>query len=244
MSIADLPALEVGMTTGSSIVIDLDAAGRGWFVDVSAADNVEFSLYIEAHAIGAAAGSVAYGKMDLVTVVTHEMGHVLGFDHADAGTYAVMREDLDPGVRYLLDELGFKGDPNVPIDDKTLLKLAMQAAEHEAWSKAGRNDLPSFDLNPSDASSGAAGRVDWNDRFRGGWGTYLSPFGSGAAKSAQNFTDFMAKMIGSSDDESGDDKNAARFDKGVQFDKGARFDKIGGALNSGSHTKPGKGAGR
>ena len=54
----------------------------------------------------------------------------------------------------------------------------------------------------------------------------------------------MAKMIGSSDDESGDDKNAARFDKGVQFDKGARFDKIGGALNSGSHTKPGKGAGR
>jgi len=190
--------------------------------------------------------------MDLVTVVTHEMGHVLGFDHADAGTYAVMREDLDPGVRYLLDELGFEGDPNVPIDDKTLLKLAMQAAQHEAWSKAGKNSFPSFDLDPSDASSGTTGRVDWNDRFRGGWGTYLSPFGSGAAKSAQNFTDFMARMIGSKGDESGDDQEGTQFDKdkGVQFDKGAKldkgaqFDKMGGALHTGSHTKPGKGAGR
>jgi hypothetical protein len=170
--------------------------------------------------------------MDLVTVLTHEIGHVLGFDHGDSGKYAVMQENLDPGVRYLLDELGFQGDPNKPIDDKTLLRLAMQAAEHEAWTKAGQNGLPAFDLNTSDASGGAAGRVDWNDRFRGGWGTYLSPFGNGAVKSAQNFADFLAKVIGSEGDESGDDAS------------GSKFDKMGSALNAGKNTKPGKGAGR
>jgi len=186
--------------------------------------------------------------MDLVTMVTPEMDHVLGFDHACK--HAVMHEDLDPAVRYLLDDLGSRGNWDVPVDDKTLMKLAMQAAEHEAWSKAGKNNFPSFDRDTSAASSGASGVIDWNDRFRGGWGTYLSPFGSGAVKSAQNFTDFLAKMIGSGDDESGDDQDGTRIDKGPQFDKsaqfnkGAKFDKMGGALNSGSHAKPGKGAGR
>ena len=96
--------------------------------------------------------------------------------------------------------------------------------------QAGQNSPPAFDFNPSDAGGGAAGRVDWSDRFRGGWGTYLSPFGNGAAKSAQNFTDFLAKVIGSDGDESGDG--------------GSKFDKMGSSLNSSKYTKPGKGAGR
>ena len=34
--------------------------------------------------------------MDLLTVVMHEMGHVLGLDHEATG---VMQETLDPGTR-------------------------------------------------------------------------------------------------------------------------------------------------
>ena len=49
------------------ILIDVDAAGHGWFVDSSPADSVEFSLHIDPNTVAAAAGSVAYGKMDLVT---------------------------------------------------------------------------------------------------------------------------------------------------------------------------------
>jgi hypothetical protein len=30
----------------------------------------------------------------------HEIGHVLGFDHDDAGLYAVMRDELKAGARY------------------------------------------------------------------------------------------------------------------------------------------------
>src|SRR5258708_6926957 len=107
----------------------------------------------------------------------------------------------------------------------------MQAAEHEAWSKAGQNNLPAFDLNASDASSGAAGRVDWNARFRGGWGMDPSPFGGKADKSTQNFADFLAEANGSNDDQSGDNAN------------GAKFDKMGIALNSGKSANSGKGAG-
>ena len=38
------------------------------------------------------------GRMDLVSAVTHEVGHLLGHDHAEGG---VMAEVLAPGVRQL-----------------------------------------------------------------------------------------------------------------------------------------------
>ena len=44
--------------------------------------------------------SEAFGRMDLLTVVMHEIGHVLGFDHDDAAQYAVMRDELEAGTRY------------------------------------------------------------------------------------------------------------------------------------------------
>ena len=35
-------------------------------------------------------------RMDLLTVLEHEVGHLLGYDHVDGG---VMQETLDAGVR-------------------------------------------------------------------------------------------------------------------------------------------------
>ena len=37
--------------------------------------------------------------MDLVSVVMHELGHVLGFDHDDASTMPVMNGTLLPGAQ-------------------------------------------------------------------------------------------------------------------------------------------------
>ncbi len=63
--LTDLPDLELASTDGTLISVDPLAAGHG-FVSI-----------------------------DLLTVLRHEIGHVLGHDHAEAG---LMAESLEPGV--------------------------------------------------------------------------------------------------------------------------------------------------
>jgi hypothetical protein len=67
-----------------SIWIDNDAAGAGWHVDGSS--------------------SPAHGRADLLTVVLHEMGHILGLDH-DVHAGALMASSLSAGTRLLPNSL-------------------------------------------------------------------------------------------------------------------------------------------
>jgi hypothetical protein len=93
-AVADLPADELGrMVGGSRIEIDIDAAGYGWFVDATPLDDSEF---------GRASPSPAAGRADLLTVVMHELGHVLGLGHDEAG---VMQETLPLGARRPWDDV-------------------------------------------------------------------------------------------------------------------------------------------
>ena len=66
---------ELGWTFGNDVWIDATAQGWGWSIG----------------------NTTAQGQMDLLTVVTHELGHVLGYGD-DAGP-AVMATTLAPGVR-------------------------------------------------------------------------------------------------------------------------------------------------
>src|SRR5262249_11124810 len=63
-------------------------------------DDSEFALAggLEGRAL---AGSGAEGRMDLLTVVEHELGHVLGFDDLSASSGDVMDAVLAEGVRRL-----------------------------------------------------------------------------------------------------------------------------------------------
>lgn len=90
--IGDLPGSYLGYATEGLIVIDLDAAGHGWFVDVTPFDNEEFN--------DATTNSLAAARIDLLTVVAHELGHLRGRDHSDQDV-DVMATSLSPGVRHM-----------------------------------------------------------------------------------------------------------------------------------------------
>ena len=69
-----------GLPTAGTIIIDTDAAGVGWFVDETPLDHSEFGTTLDVSAFKATGDSAAAGKYDLLTVLLHETGHLLGFN--------------------------------------------------------------------------------------------------------------------------------------------------------------------
>ena len=78
--IADLPGSYLGLAYNDAILIDVDAAGHGWNLD----DDGDWS-----------------DEMDLLTVLAHEFGHVLGLEDLDAALdpHDIMADELAAGVR-------------------------------------------------------------------------------------------------------------------------------------------------
>ena len=95
----DLSGILLGVSEGGKILIDVDGGGSGWFVDATPGRNEEFAL--RQGELAARRFSPAAGRMDLLTVVEHEMGHVAGFDHDIAGDGGLMSDALAAGVRRL-----------------------------------------------------------------------------------------------------------------------------------------------
>jgi Ca2+-binding RTX toxin-like protein len=96
--IADLPGDLLATTSGHTITVDATAAGFGWFTGVSSEDFTGTGLDL-----AALPGTTAYGRIDLLTVLTHELGHILGFEHGtSAETGDVMLASLPAGTRRLL----------------------------------------------------------------------------------------------------------------------------------------------
>ena len=107
--IEDLDGRLLGITAGTDISIDRDAARYGWFVDKTPARSEEFGEVVVATKV-----SPASGKMDLLSVVNHEIGHLLGLeDKPSGGTPDFMDETLAAGERVM----PFQLDSGAPAAD-------------------------------------------------------------------------------------------------------------------------------
>jgi hypothetical protein len=100
--VVDLQGLTLAQTVGNVVLIDHNAAGHGWFVDSTPASDEEFTIRASAGELLAQSSSAALLRIDLLTVLMHELGHVLGFEH-NASTTApdVMTAMIGLGVRRL-----------------------------------------------------------------------------------------------------------------------------------------------
>jgi ELWxxDGT repeat protein len=101
--ITDLPGSILATATSEVILLDRTAAGYGWFVDSTPSKNDEFELGRGRTLRRAANDSPAQGRIDLLSVLSHEFGHVLGLeDLAPAGhSRELMSATVEPGQRVL-----------------------------------------------------------------------------------------------------------------------------------------------
>jgi hypothetical protein len=87
----------LGETFGSTVIIDRYADGYGWFVDSTPAKNQAYGP-----ATGTQMSAIdpqAVDHIDLLTVVEHELGHVVGLSDLPSSSQDVMSAQLGVGIR-------------------------------------------------------------------------------------------------------------------------------------------------
>jgi hypothetical protein len=102
--VADLGGATLGLAVGRTIWLDDDAAGWGWFVDPTPGDDSEFTT---------PGDQGEQRRIDLLTVLEHELGHLLGREHGDG----VMAETLSAGERRAVDRVSGDAPRSSPVAD-------------------------------------------------------------------------------------------------------------------------------
>ena len=96
--IRDLPGDYLGEAQANQIYLDRNAADHGWFVDPTPALDEEFFWSVSDRRLQAI-DPRAVDQIDLLTVVEHELGHIVRFDDLDALADNLMSGMLGTGVR-------------------------------------------------------------------------------------------------------------------------------------------------
>ncbi|MEM1198570.1 MAG: calcium-binding protein, partial [Pseudomonadota bacterium] len=100
ITVDDLPGAMLGAFSVDTVIVDVDAAGHGWFVDTTPQDNEEFVPSPDGGWVARADGPAA-GRMDLLTTILHELGHAIHLPHAAHDAADFMSTTLEAGARFL-----------------------------------------------------------------------------------------------------------------------------------------------
>jgi hypothetical protein len=147
VDVADLPGHQLATYADGRILVDIDAAGIGWYIDATPADGMDLSA--------------AAGHVDLLSVLAHEMGHAMGLGHDEDGG-GVMAGQLEAGVRLLPQAFS-------PSASASIASSALPASA-TPWPIDWRSDagavvaLPAG-VVPLAGEAAKAGLQDWRQRF-------------------------------------------------------------------------------
>jgi hypothetical protein len=134
--VTSLPSGWLGESLGNVVLIDASADGHGWSV-----------------------GGPVAGQVDLLTVVEHEMGHLLGLSDVTAGAGSnLMSETLGPGMRRAVD--GGVLASGVASAPRGTDLAALSSADTASADRGAGANLPVMDWSSLDHFFAAGSQVD------------------------------------------------------------------------------------
>ncbi|MDF1751216.1 MAG: PKD domain-containing protein [Verrucomicrobiales bacterium] len=225
VSVIEIEGLALGYAEGTNIYLDSDAFGQGWWVDSTPLDDVEF--YMDEEGIMSALDSAASNRMDLLTVMMHEMGHVIGLEdlYSEADSNNLMFGSAQTGVRILpvegealeavpgsVDSARLAYNPNVFTDD------AIDAG----------NDATSFTLREAILAANSTGDDDVITLAAGTYelGTDAGTVNAGAVAGSTEGTGENAGLTGDLDITNNGTLTIVGQGKGVTIIDGNELDRI------------------
>ena len=142
--IQDLEGAILGFAQGNLIVIDSDAAGTGeWFIDSTPLEDSEFEN-LPLSSSPDPSVSPSQQRHDLLTVLLHEQGHLLGLRDTADDPQNLMHGTLEAGVR----KLPVSPSPHLSVSSSPQYLLAASTPPSNDTDHAVNDDISLTFTNP------------------------------------------------------------------------------------------------